>query len=162
MPLMWYRVIQTYHLIMRRFFSNLQIGTSHLAFSLEKKRYNIPFTWLRDHCQCPLCIQPSTKQKTIHHISPTIQPLFVSTINNSLKIQWKNHTSIYHQDLFHESAPLAPSKFYWTAQNEPLIQSYSNFINNPNIMIKQLHTHGLAFIKNIPKILWKIVLHSLY
>jgi gamma-butyrobetaine dioxygenase len=138
-----------------RFFSHLQLGPSHLSFSLYNKPYKIPFTWLRDHCPCSQCIQPSTRQKTIHLISPDIQPLSVSTLHTDgslqLKIQWKNHTSIYDQDLFQDPSPAVPPKVYWTAQQDPLIQSYSTFLHTPKPMIQQLYTHGLAFIKNIPQ-----------
>lgn len=61
------------------------------------------YIWLRDNCQCPICVDPSTKQKVLD--SPTldvhVKPLSL-TINNAgkMEIMWREtsgeiHTSQY-------------------------------------------------------------------
>jgi len=53
-----------------------------------------PFRWLRDACQCPDCVHPSTKQKLIKtsDIPMDIKPVAVSMndAQDSLRISWSN------------------------------------------------------------------------
>ncbi|KAH7099282.1 Clavaminate synthase-like protein [Auriculariales sp. MPI-PUGE-AT-0066] len=55
---------------------------------------NFPYRWLRDSCQCPSCVHPSTRQK-LHassdiprHVQPAAP---VKLSNNALHVRWTGH-----------------------------------------------------------------------
>lgn len=56
---------------------------------------------LRDSCRCPLCVDPSTKQRKFStaHISPDIQAVPAEPgADGSLKVRWRNDIAGYSQD----------------------------------------------------------------
>ena len=47
--------------------------------------------WLRDHCTCPQCQHPSTKQRQIHSATiPLSSPATMAVAPDALTIQWKD------------------------------------------------------------------------
>ncbi|KZP27449.1 Trimethyllysine dioxygenase [Athelia psychrophila] len=56
--------------------------------------------WLRDHCRCPKCFHPITKQRLVNtfEISPAIKPIHVQSKADGLQVTWPDvepHVSLY-------------------------------------------------------------------
>lgn len=77
------------------------------AISLEGKGsriHHLPHTWLRDHCPCPKCIHPGTRQK-LHgsgDVPEHVKPSTVSLSDQGLEVKWApdswtadGHLSVY-------------------------------------------------------------------
>ncbi|GJE96209.1 trimethyllysine dioxygenase [Phanerochaete sordida] len=59
--------------------------------------------WLRDHCRCPECFHPVTKQRLLNtfDIPPDIKPVKVESTAEGLEVHWPSsvsHTSLYPWD----------------------------------------------------------------
>ncbi|KAG8709476.1 hypothetical protein FRC09_000657 [Ceratobasidium sp. 395] len=70
---------------------NIQQRDSKLQLSGESlpQPLTLPYAWLRDSCQCPQCVHPTTKQKlarTGDFLSST--PNSVTIQNDNVRIQW--------------------------------------------------------------------------
>lgn len=54
---------------------------------ITSKYHNI---WLRDHCRCPHCYHPSTKQRLLNtfEIAPDMQPTSVESTTEGLLVHW--------------------------------------------------------------------------
>ncbi|KAL0954688.1 hypothetical protein HGRIS_003639 [Hohenbuehelia grisea] len=53
--------------------------------------------WLRDHCRCPSCFHPITKQRLLNTFSipPDIKPVSARPVQDGLEVVWDGHTSLY-------------------------------------------------------------------
>lgn len=165
-----------FRLVNRRLFSGTSIRRRSLASvasggSLELS-YNgtkYPFRWLRDSCQCPECVHPSTKQK-LHrssdvpaNISPA--PNGIQVRDNGVEIQWDSgHRSFYPSDLLHNhSSPQTLRKFHkdvdpvtWDAEgiraSKTLFVPYEEMQSKRGKLkaIEQLTQYGLLLVTGIP------------
>lgn len=65
---------------------------------LEEKRFH--YIWLRDHCLCPKCYDPSSRQKTsnLGDLTHDIKPFSVQWQDNQLLINWDELSE--HQSIF--------------------------------------------------------------
>lgn len=57
------------------------------ASGIESRFHHI---WLRDHCRCPMCYHPKTKQRLLNTFSvpANIQPLSLEATNEGLRVTW--------------------------------------------------------------------------
>ncbi len=65
---------------------------------LGEKRFH--YIWLRDHCLCPKCYDPSSRQKisNLGDLTDDIKPFSVQWQDNQLLINWDKDSS--HQSIF--------------------------------------------------------------
>jgi len=149
-----------------RHFISVQPATER---ALSYQDAALPYRWLRDSCQCPQCIHPTSLQKL--HRSPDIpidvapKPGGVSNEHGGLRIEWTNdHVSFYPDHfLSRYSSPLKTSRFHRDVRREPWdAQTFSisehkfvlwdEFQTDRGLLnaIGQLERYGLLFISNIP------------
>ena len=65
---------------------------------LQGQRFH--YLWLRDHCLCPKCYDPSSQQKmsNVEYLTPDSKPFSVQLQNNQLLINWDELSG--HQSIF--------------------------------------------------------------
>ncbi|KIJ12858.1 trimethyllysine dioxygenase [Paxillus involutus ATCC 200175] len=58
--------------------------------------------WLRDHCRCPSCFHPVTKQRLVNtfEIPPNIKPHHVQASAGGLEVVWPSSTAEYHSSFY--------------------------------------------------------------
>jgi trimethyllysine dioxygenase len=97
--------------------------------------------WLRDHCKCPNCYHPLTKQRLLDttEILVDIEPKTIAVKENVLHIKWPDG----HQSSFQSN---------WLHHN-----SY-----NPNIKLveKKYTLWGKELINNLPTVLYADVMNE--
>lgn len=150
----------------RRVLSSLASGTSS---GLSYNGTTYPFRWLRDSCQCPKCVHPSTRQK-LHRssdIPANVKPApdGVQVRENGVEIQWATgHRSFYPRELLHNhSSPLNLRKFHkevdlvtWDAErirdSNTLFVPYAELQGKSEKLraYKQLAKYGLLLVTGVP------------
>lgn len=127
------------------------------------------YQWLRDSCQCPSCIHPSTSQK-LHRssdipadIRPAPGGLIITA--DSVQIRWiDGHQSIYETTFLERySCPSKLQKFHrdtehilWNAssisQMSDLYIPYKELVEPLRLLraINQLSQYGLLFLTGVP------------
>lgn len=141
----------------------------------NEAEYGVPLMSLRDMCTCPQCVDPSTRQKLFStvEISPDIKITNVTRSVDSIEVEWGNdlpgfdesHKSIFPKEIFDAMAaygspkPLSPlpARRLWTDQqfrSESEDINFNAYMKDDSTLYKalqQLHTHGLLFLKDVPK-----------
>lgn len=132
---------------------------------------------LRDLCECPRCVDPSTKQKyySTTDIPAAIRPRAVALSDTGVGILWdgdipgydKDHTTNIPIDILRQYAETAcaglqhaatskESRVTWDAASYAKLPdfSYEAYMQSEKTLydaLEQLHTHGLAFLTNVPE-----------
>ncbi|KAJ3325114.1 hypothetical protein HDV06_004870 [Boothiomyces sp. JEL0866] len=126
------------------------------------------YTWLRDNCQCPLCVHTSTRQK-LHSSGQVVsqKPLSVQVLADKIRIIWprdallpktQEHISEYDKkwlQRFQYSGPFQPTikPVLWDRKNyQRDTVDYKDFQTPEGFkkVLQQLHDFGLSFLKNVP------------
>ncbi|KAI5808100.1 hypothetical protein DFH27DRAFT_465520, partial [Peziza echinospora] len=153
-----------------------------LTIPLAGRYVSLDNVHLRDSCPCPLCIDPSTRQKLFqtHDIPLTISPRRhnISPTDNALTVIWSsdfggyNHESTY--TLAHLKALTSPryasreafDDWNYVLWDKALMQKdvqfipYEAYMADDSILLfalEQLATYGLVFLKDVPS---QLPLHS--
>ncbi|KAI0819364.1 Clavaminate synthase-like protein [Trametes gibbosa] len=153
---------------LRRNFSSLVVADdkNHLIYN----GHAYPFVWLRDSCQCPSCLHPSTQQK-LHRssdISSDVTPSKESGVNvfeDGVRITWDSgHQSYYPAEFLNRHiSPITVHEFHrdvdkveWDVSRlqsgRDLFVSY-DALNKPTSLLRaitQLARYGLLFVTSVP------------
>jgi alpha-ketoglutarate-dependent taurine dioxygenase len=128
--------------------------------------------YLRDSCQCRLCVDGSTLQRhfVTAHIPQDIQPVFKGRSSHGrVKVGWKNdipgypaeHQSVYSQSYLraltgpHPPSPVARKRLYWDRESfekRANWTSYADFMKDTEAFktaVSALHRDGLIFIRDV-------------
>ncbi len=136
---------------------------------LPYKGHRLPYVWLRDSCQCPSCLHPSTRQK-LHKTSdiPTsIEPEAggVRFNEDDVKITWASgHQSRYTYDFldrytspeslkaFHKDVSREEWSLDTLEQSQDLFLPYETLATPSGLLaaITQLTRYGLLFVSSVP------------
>ncbi|EMD36759.1 hypothetical protein CERSUDRAFT_137020 [Gelatoporia subvermispora B] len=147
--------------------SSSSASVTHLTYNDER----FPFRWLRDCCQCPSCVHPSTLQK-LHRttdIPPNITPVSqdqVKVTSDGIAITWQDgHRSEYstrfletymkakHSLAFRNRPPVRLWDKVAIEESSDLFVDYESLLHDPSRYshaIEQLAGYGLLFITNVP------------
>ncbi|KAI0849095.1 Clavaminate synthase-like protein [Daldinia vernicosa] len=123
--------------------------------------------WLRDSCQCSLCVNPDSGQKNFGTCDiPTELPIktIKTTKEGGLRVVWEddflsgNHVSEYTANQIDASEPeyVLPGITLWDKdlfERDRLTIDYNDWIAGEHGFfsgLHRLHTHGLIFIRNVP------------
>lgn len=137
--------------------------------SLVIKGTSFPYRWLRDSCQCPACIHPSTSQKLYRtsDVSFDITPSSdgVRATEEGLHVEWTTgHKSFYSSQFLechsspsklsaaHKDLPRIPWNVSLLSQSCALFIPYTS-LNDPSGLlaaITQLSQFGLLFVTGVP------------
>ncbi|PCH36933.1 gamma-butyrobetaine hydroxylase [Wolfiporia cocos MD-104 SS10] len=143
-------------------------GTTPLP-GLSYQGLSLPYRWLRDSCQCPQCVHPSTRQK-LHRTSDIPEDIHpaadgVRFAEGGMRILWSSgHDSHYTREFleryslqqqlraFHRDVDLE----YWDVAElkaaHNLYLPYSSLQAPSGLLaaITQLTRYGLLFVTNVP------------
>lgn len=122
--------------------------------------------WLRDHCRCPSCYHPVTRQRLVDTFSipRDIQPSAIDSTGEGLVITWPDgHASQYAWDWLHthsyspvlrSSEPLSPRQpKLWDAQLKLAPSNYEEVMHSDEGLkgwLDTLETYGIAFVEGVP------------
>ncbi|KAI2784954.1 Clavaminate synthase-like protein [Daldinia loculata] len=124
--------------------------------------------WLRDSCQCSICVNPDSGQKNFGTCDiPTELSIksIKTTKDGGLRVVWEkdflssgNHVSQYTANQLDSSQPEyeLPGITLWDKdifQRDRLTIDYNDWIAGEHGFfsgLHRLHTHGLIFIRNVP------------
>lgn len=134
--------------------------------------------WLRDHCRCPSCYHPKTKQRLLgtFAISPSIQPLTIEATTEGLEILWPGVDDAPHATLFpwkwlrtHSYAPplasaststggedlAGPDKTLWgsgIAAHPPSINYNEVMADDRGVWkwLEKISQYGFSFVDEVP------------
>ncbi|KAH9846230.1 mitochondrial protein [Lenzites betulinus] len=141
---------------------NVVLGWDATTFS----RYH--HIWLRDHCRCPHCFHPITKQRLVNtfEIPTDIKPTSVQSRPEGLEVQWPSsqpHTSLYPWSwLRHNSydppmaRPPATEKILWGSkilQDPPTVTYAEAMAEDSRGLFKWLSNvdkFGFCFVSGVP------------
>ncbi|KIJ64805.1 hypothetical protein HYDPIDRAFT_89795 [Hydnomerulius pinastri MD-312] len=151
----------------RRPFSNITVD--NLQLTVPSLNTSFSYQWLRDSCQCPLCVHPSTLQK-LHrssdipaHVRPAPDGLTLK--GDGIHVRWIDGHESIHTFSFLErySSPSKLSTFHrdvkqlpWDAssisQAKDLYIPYEDLTKPSRLLsaINQLTQSGLLFVTGVP------------
>ncbi|KAI8069677.1 trimethyllysine dioxygenase [Gongronella butleri] len=140
----------------------------------SEQAYTLPYFWLRDHCHCPECYHPVTRQRQVNTfaLDRAIKPTSVTCEGGKLRVSWPGgHASEYAYDWIathgHTGGATAQKKAdplahpgplrLWTGKDyaanpRPAI-SYEEVVNSKEGLAKwldRLETDGIAFVEGAP------------
>lgn len=140
------------------------VGWSTQAWS---RFHNI---WLRDHCRCPKCFHPSTKQRLLNtfEIPEDIQPLHVEAQPEGLQILWPSssspHESVYPWSWLKRHSYDPPmskdsvtEKILWSSkiQQSPPTVTYDEVMNGDDKglfkWLSNIDRFGFSFVAGVPE-----------
>lgn len=158
------RNLATAGVVLRRQDTSLQLSSPSLPVPLS-----LPYAWLRDSCQCPRCIHPSTKQKlarTGDFISST--PRSVTVREEGVHVSWAGpegeHDSLYSLDFLaryaepsgqtrhtsHFDDVLARVPWDLSSLPHPKVIPYHEFMKDPLEGFIQVLRHGILLLRGVP------------
>ncbi|THH29867.1 hypothetical protein EUX98_g4333 [Antrodiella citrinella] len=158
-----------YGRISARTYSTAVAASAARSQELSYNGVSYPYRWLRDSCQCPECIHPSTRQK-LHRttdVSADTSPVpgGVEVKRNGVDIQWASgHRSFYPSDLLTNHASFMNlRKFHqdvesisWSADrlksSKTLFVPYKDMDRKTGMLaaIEQLTKYGVLFVSGVP------------
>lgn len=161
--------------------ATIRMYASHLVLSsLNTSDLAISYTFLRDVCPCPACVQPSTQQKLLKagqayeelRTSGAIQvPSARLTSHNAeqhLHVQWPSHESTYPLTWLRtlvdpdatpvEQTPQIYTPIEWPTRaallSSPTLRiPYTAFLTSPShqhALLSQLTGYGLVILTGVP------------
>ncbi|KAI0321522.1 Clavaminate synthase-like protein [Amylostereum chailletii] len=138
------------------------------SLSLPSLNTNFPYRWLRDSCQCPQCVHPSTLQKLHrssdipHDVAPKTGG--VRTAAEGVHVDWKGgHSSFYPTEfLSRHASPTNLASFHHDVRRTTW--KANDFVSTPHKItwdalqtdrgmldaITQLLRYGLLFVEGVP------------
>lgn len=135
--------------------------------NIQSKFHNI---WLRDHCRCPECFHPITKQRLMNtfDISPDVEPLRAEPKMGGLELTWQSsepHVSFYpwtwlqnnsYDPPINSIPPSITKKIEWgakVAQYPPTI-TYMEAMNQDDRglfkWLTNIDQFGFSFVSGVP------------
>ncbi|KAI0088395.1 hypothetical protein BDY19DRAFT_196177 [Irpex rosettiformis] len=134
---------------------------------IEYQGHYFPYLWLRDSCQCPHCVHPSTKQKLNRSSDacPDSQPKVLENTKEGVKITWRSgHESIFPPSFLERySSSSARHDFHgdvgpvsWnrdTLQKSPALFVEYEDLRRPEGLLRamtQVVQYGLLFVRGVP------------
>lgn len=149
--------------------------TIHLGYPGQEKPVVLDRHWLRDACECDICVDPDSGQKNFGTCDvPAEIPIeeISRTEDGGLEIVWGNdfltpgnHVSRYSAATIQTRAQRAlqpdeirlPTRTLWDKpifERDHLMLDYEEWMAGGQGFLSglhRLHTHGLLFLRNVPK-----------
>ncbi|KAG2347921.1 Trimethyllysine dioxygenase [Suillus weaverae] len=123
--------------------------------------------WLRDHCRCPDCFHPITKQRLLNtfEIPADIKPIHVQGSTDGLEVVWpgtstESHSSVYpwtwlQANTYDPALQTTPSqKVLWGSKIEksPPSVTYTEVMDDKGLhkWLTNVETFGFCFVSGVP------------
>lgn len=147
--------------------STVSIGETSLNVSSIGVQF--PYQWLRDSCQCPECIDPSTRQKlrSTADVKADIRPteVGIEALDDGVNITWNTgHRSFYTNAFlqshssrrnlieFHKEGRRQTWNTKEISKAHDLFLPYSSLKTQNGLLdaIDQLSNYGILFVTGVP------------
>ncbi|KAH0832977.1 hypothetical protein J3R83DRAFT_11955 [Lanmaoa asiatica] len=127
--------------------------------------------WLRDHCRCPSCFHPVTKQRLVNtfEIPPNIRPHHVQASAEGLEVVWPASGAEYHSSVYpwswlkahtYDPLPKSPTTFgekaLWGAKiaKSPPTVSYADAMDESDQglykWLSNIDRFGFCLVSGVP------------
>ena len=146
---------------------------SNVSFTVDGQTQSVSTILLRDLCECPRCVDSSTKQKLFStvDIPSGIRARAIAQTKSGVSLLWDQDVPGYGRDhttelrletlrtLGKAGAPSVPEtpepQRLWDAEDFGKVQDidYEAYMQDDAVLyeaLRQLHTHGLLFLTNVP------------
>ncbi|BBI52197.1 hypothetical protein HORIV_46180 [Vreelandella olivaria] len=75
----------------------------------DGQQTTLPLRWLRDHCACPACRHPQTRERLYLPLEAISEPPSVALLDGHLHLNWRDgHVSAFHSGWLYQRRPEAP------------------------------------------------------
>ena len=136
----------------------ITVNNESVEVLIEDKKFDLPFLWLRDNCQCDECRITETQEKQflLHTVPIGISPDKVDMECDILLIKWPDgHDSIIPTSKILEcGAPRYPDYKFWSKKFTPNRFTWKDFLDDVSTSIealKDLVSYGVIILKEAPK-----------
>ena len=136
----------------------IELTKDSIILTDGNNKFNLPFLWLRDNCQCDECRITETQEKQflLHSVPVDIAPKDAEETDKNIKIVWPDdhETTIPIELIKNSFKPRYPDQSEWPNGFEPQKYSWSEFLDNKKIAIEALKTfvtYGVIILKDAPK-----------
>ena len=136
----------------------ITVNNESVEVLIEDKKFDLPFLWLRDNCQCDECRITETQEKQflLHTVPIDISPDKVDMEGDMLLIKWPDgHDSIIPTSKILEcGAPRYPDYKFWSKKFTPNRFTWKDFLDDVSTSIealKDLVSYGVIILKEAPK-----------
>ena len=136
----------------------ITVNNESVEVLIEDKKFDLPFLWLRDNCQCDECRITETQEKQflLHTVPIDIFPDKVDMEGDMLLIKWPDgHDSIIPTSKILEcGAPRYPDYKFWSKKFTPNRFTWKDFLDDVSTSIealKDLVSYGVIILKEAPK-----------
>ena len=136
----------------------IELTKDSIILTDSNDKFNLPFLWLRDNCQCDECRITETQEKQflLHSVPVDIAPKHAEETDKKIKIVWPDdhETTIPIELIKNSFKPRYPDQSEWPNGFEPQKYSWSEFLDNKKIAIEALKTfvtYGVIILKDAPK-----------
>ncbi|KDN52784.1 Trimethyllysine dioxygenase [Tilletiaria anomala UBC 951] len=124
------------------------------ASGVESKFHHV---WLRDHCRCPACYHPKTKQRLLDTfaIPGNVEPVSMESTTEGLQVEWPPLLQAAENGAVAANAATTHHSLYpwrWL-----MLNSYSppfSAVNGPSAHVVGLTAGGMAGLPPIERVLW--------
>ena len=136
----------------------IDIKNESVEVSIENQKFDLPFLWLRDNCQCDECRITETQEKQflLHTVPVDISPEKIDMVDDSLEIKWPDgHDSVIPINKILEcGAPRYPGYKFWSKSFTPNSFAWKDFLDDIPTAIEALTdlvSYGVIILKEAPK-----------
>ena len=136
----------------------ITVNNESVEVLIEDKKFDLPFLWLRDNCQCDECRITETQEKQflLHTVPIDISPDKVDMEDDMLLIKWPDgHDSIIPISKILEcGASRYPDYEFWSKTFTPNRFTWKDFLDDVSTAIealKDLVSYGVIILKEAPK-----------
>ena len=136
----------------------ITVNNESVEVLIEDKKFDLPFLWLRDNCQCDECRITETQEKQflLHTVPINISPDKVDMDGDMLLIKWPDgHDSIIPTSKILECGTSRyPDYKFWSKKFTPNRFTWKDFLDDVSTSIealKDLVSYGVIILKEAPK-----------
>lgn len=136
----------------------ITVNNESVEVLIEDKKFDLPFLWLRDNCQCDECRITETQEKQflLHTVPIDISPDKVDMDGDMLLIKWPDgHDSIIPTSKILECGMSRyPDYRFWSKTFTPNRFTWKDFLDDVSTSIealKDLVSYGVIILKEAPK-----------
>tara|TARA_B100001741_G_scaffold210439_1_gene174094 strand:- start:611 stop:1678 length:1068 start_codon:yes stop_codon:yes gene_type:complete len=136
----------------------ITVNNESVEVLIEDKKFDLPFLWLRDNCQCDECRITETQEKQflLHTVPIDISPDKVDMDGDMLLIKWPDgHDSIIPTSKILECGMSRyPDYRFWSKKFTPNRFTWKDFLDDVSTSIealKDLVSYGVIILKEAPK-----------
>nr|WP_295711846.1 TauD/TfdA family dioxygenase [uncultured Halomonas sp.] len=125
----------------------------------DGQQTTLPLLWFRDHCACPACRHPQTRERLYLPLEAITEPPTLELLDGHLHLTWQDgHISAFHSGWLHQRRPEAsltsavPRAEPWVDNFTPERIKHSDFLTpqGEKAWLTAMLRDGLALITDGP------------